>query len=286
MLSAPSTQRPGPPCHTQSRPPEVFGLGEPRSQLWCCGWPSLGRLTVGLLLQEQGGRHSPHFPSWAIQTQRGAVAGFRAPRWAGQSQDPSPEPKPGTSPLSRFQKPERRRSSPSSRPPSPRAPGKGRSSPGSCDTVATATRPYWPQRTGGSGLRRPRPRGQSRRHGQPLRGGGGRLPGAGVPQQKGGSRRLRRSGPPLQGWGAVWGCSASPALRGGRAAPAAACPGDARRERRFPGLPRLHFPGAIWPRAVPARHAGPRPPPCAGISPSGGGRGAGPRGRGRWAAAC
>lgn len=112
-----------------------------------------------------------------------------------------------------------------------------------------------------------RPRGQSRQHGQSLRGGGGRLPGPGVPQQKGGSRRLRRSGPLPQGEGAVWGCPCQlRAVAEGEPLPAAPCPGDARRERHFLGPAETTFPRSHrWPRAAPA---GPPATPARGRRPA------------------
>lgn len=55
-------------------------------------------------------------------------------------------------------------------------------------------------------------------HGQPLRGGGGRLPGPGVPQQKGTWRRLRRSGQSLS-FGEHRGSPATSAPSGRETAP-------------------------------------------------------------------
>lgn len=63
----------------------------------------------------------------------------------------------------------------SSRLPNPLTPRGGAEFPGPADTVTTATRPYWPQRTGGLSLRRCGLVAKAE-HGHPLRGGGGGLP--------------------------------------------------------------------------------------------------------------
>lgn len=178
---------------------------EPRSQLWCCGWPSLGHFTVHLLLQEQGVRHSPHFPFWAIRTQRGAVAGFRPPRGQARAMtEPGPSWEPTPGPWEALGSKASLKHAPPLLPALPAGGLRGRG--GALPAPVTPS----PRQRGHTGPNGPgawaaaaRPRGQSRRHGQPLRGGGGSLPGPGVPQQKGRSRRLHRSGPLPQGEGAV-----------------------------------------------------------------------------------
>lgn len=125
----------------------------------------------------------------------------------------------------------------------------------------------------GRGRGGPRPRGQSRQHGQPLRGGGGRLSGQGVPQQKGTWHHPARLWAVAPVWGGgSRGSSAPPApSRTSRreAFPCRACPRDAPLERQVPGRgettsPRNRF--AIPPFAKPED----RGPPSPGVSLLGG----------------
>lgn len=159
---------------------------------------------MALLPQDQGGRHPPHFSSWKMETQTGAETCSRPPRWTGPGPGPQLGARGGAPGLMRvgnawrsrrrvwrmprpFPSPRLPRRPAPSRRPAPAGSGKGAGLPGAADTS--------PRQRGHTGQPTAwgcaRPGGQSG-HGQPLRGGGGRLPGPGVSQQKGTWRRLRR----------------------------------------------------------------------------------------------
>lgn len=251
--------------------------------LW---WPSLGHFTAGLLLQEQEGRHFPHFPSWAIRTQRRAVAGFRPPRGTGWSQDQArTEPGAHAWPLGCL--PLSEASLKHAPPLIPALSARGLRGRGGALRAPVTPSPRQRGHTGPNGpgawAAAARPRGQSRRHGQPLRGGGGRLPGPGVPQQEGrlAASAARGRGPRVRAQSGGVAASSAPSRRERR--PCRPLPrGMPDGSATFPGLPKLHFPGAIAgpaqrPPATPAR--GHRPAqassPPAGDGAQGGGHGPG-----------
>lgn len=172
--------------------------GDPRRQSGAArGPPGAAWLRVARP-PDQGGRHPPHFSSWEVETQTGAATGSRPLGRAGPG---PPRREPAARPLvCTGLRPGGRRLRLAARslndaPPLPaRAPAGSREGAGPPARQARrhGNAAFLAERAGAWGCAAAS--WAAPRHGQPVRGGGGRLPGPRVPQQKGTCAALRSPG--------------------------------------------------------------------------------------------